>query len=1410
MVCLSCSSKYKSKKLKINLLNNDQNLYIFRLTRDEKIEYTEIFFSVAKEDKVFKNDFPYLLGMLGTDIAQSFALRLFETFSTNNEYIELEQYLKYIDVYLHGDIDERCLVTFQLINSSKTGKVTFQEFKDYLELIISAINKVHPLAQENFMSKNEIKSLFSNIAKNNSFFTLEQFKYIFLNKPELISWLDYFKNNDDDITLMINYNIKHMIKILIKLFKNLGEISKIDNNILMFDLLFKNINKFMSYIEKLRKKYINTHSNLNIRDIFENLKVSNKELEKKKSLHNKFNKEKNDVNIIKRTMTHNNTRTFSKEINNKKYRKYSDDNYIAKKHIINEFSNNIPNKLSNINNHFKNLKNNIKKKHNKMDIINEKDSEINLSNFNYCPEILLSNSQKYESNLNKYNKLNNILIKKSDYLCKSTTKDICSLIDKSYEDNIDIDKNFININNTTCNKENSLSNTLNNVDNTFCKFNSINKNNYYNINKLNNETKDVFKYKKHLNRNTMLNKNIKSIGNNINNKNNENYCSDSNIYSSSSSPTNSEKTVKLTNMNSILYNISNINYFKEMNSNLKHKLNYNMDNINNDIINRNNVDNLCHYKKFNTLSSKPKYIRYNSYSNIKTDKNIKINNLIKLPTSKCIDNIIQYKEHYKKNKVNIVCKNCKITCINNNSNQNLYQYNDIDVSNVSNKQKHILKNNSNKNKNTINYRSYIDDINDNIPKKNDLNSNSNFKINDYFKDNIMLNNLIIYIKEFKTKLFVLSETSSQLIKWTLTSYKWIETKKLKPSIILHNSNKKYYKHNTYNKLNSSITYSSKKNLNNKICYNKNLTTKEDYSNLEVYNNNNNNINKFKSNNTNLKSKFKSTDISNKKSKGNKLKTTDINFKLLIKIIMGIQLTVLNSSNIDLLNKYIKLSDEILIDYLKSNSYTIESNGSRKKENYYISEFAPVIFNSIRKIYNISKHEYVLSISPQEFITELMVSSTAIIEELFSTGKSGSMFYYTKDGKFIIKTISKNEYYFLRKIIKDYFLHLINNKSTFLPKFYGCYKLIKKIEKKKQRIYFVTMDNIFSTSNEIHLRYDLKGSRIGRKVLNVQELSTNEKYQYALKELDFENYSNFMYLGKTKKEHFIKQLELDTQFLQSKNIIDYSMLVGIHSESVFSKDKEPQIIKNYKLQEKKASLKTDNEKESNLKKCKSTLLNNSNNLINNFVLHKLNTINTSVKDNKCYLNNQHSLNGSNKNKLYRDNSDNIVNNVNSLDCSIKNKNSNNINDLINKNFISYSNTNISDNSFDSFDKISSCNFKVFDENKSDNSFNIRNLEDGGILSTSEPLIKHKTDINTYKCNIDKIYSIVINEGKGEILDDYTKDIYYIGIIDILTEFNSGKICEYLSKSIVYMSQSMSCIPPTKYRNRFLKYLNDKIK
>jgi len=60
-----------------------------------------------------------------------------------------------------------------------------------------------------------------------------------------------------------------------------------------------------------------------------------------------------------------------------------------------------------------------------------------------------------------------------------------------------------------------------------------------------------------------------------------------------------------------------------------------------------------------------------------------------------------------------------------------------------------------------------------------------------------------------------------------------------------------------------------------------------------------------------------------------------------------------------------------------------------------------------------------------------------------------------------------------------------------------------------------MENIFKTQNDIHMRYDLKGSKIGRQVLNSelsQELKHQNKINFALKDVDLENNKHYFFMG----------------------------------------------------------------------------------------------------------------------------------------------------------------------------------------------------------------------------------------------------------------------------------------------------------
>lgn len=166
----------------------------------------------------------------------------------------------------------------------------------------------------------------------------------------------------------------------------------------------------------------------------------------------------------------------------------------------------------------------------------------------------------------------------------------------------------------------------------------------------------------------------------------------------------------------------------------------------------------------------------------------------------------------------------------------------------------------------------------------------------------------------------------------------------------------------------------------------------------------------------------------------------------------------------------------------------------------------------------------------------------ILSELGSPGKSGSFFYFSRDYKYIIKTIHHAEHKFLRKILKEYYDHVKNNPNTLLSQFYGLHRVKMPYGKK---IHFVVMNNLFPPHRDIHTTFDLKGSTLGRDYKE-EDLATNPRA--TLKDLNWLRRQRNLELGINKKRMFLEQLQKDVALLKRLKIMDYSLLVGIHDVS----------------------------------------------------------------------------------------------------------------------------------------------------------------------------------------------------------------------------------------------------------------------
>lgn len=180
------------------------------------------------------------------------------------------------------------------------------------------------------------------------------------------------------------------------------------------------------------------------------------------------------------------------------------------------------------------------------------------------------------------------------------------------------------------------------------------------------------------------------------------------------------------------------------------------------------------------------------------------------------------------------------------------------------------------------------------------------------------------------------------------------------------------------------------------------------------------------------------------------------------------------------------------------------------------------------------------LDPADYLMSL--TGKYILSELGSPGKSGSFFYFSRDYKYIIKTIHHAEHKFLRKILKDYYRHVTENPNTLLSQFYGLHRVKLPYGKK---IHFVVMNNLFPPHRDIHTTFDLKGSTFGR---DYREEDLEKNPRATLKDLNWLRRQRSLELGLQKKRLFLEQLQRDVVLLKRLQIMDYSLLVGIHDVS----------------------------------------------------------------------------------------------------------------------------------------------------------------------------------------------------------------------------------------------------------------------
>lgn len=126
--------------------------------------------------------------------------------------------------------------------------------------------------------------------------------------------------------------------------------------------------------------------------------------------------------------------------------------------------------------------------------------------------------------------------------------------------------------------------------------------------------------------------------------------------------------------------------------------------------------------------------------------------------------------------------------------------------------------------------------------------------------------------------------------------------------------------------------------------------------------------------------------------------------------------------------------------------------------FEFKDYCRPIFSQLREWFGVK---------PQTYLVKLCGGFNLL--EFISNSKSGQFFFYSHDGQFLIKSMTRSECKLMRSILPDYYYYVKNQPSTLLTKFYGMYRVTTH---HRQPIYFIVMGSVFYTQLGTYLNISM--------------------------------------------------------------------------------------------------------------------------------------------------------------------------------------------------------------------------------------------------------------------------------------------------------------------------------------------------
>lgn len=138
------------------------------------------------------------------------------------------------------------------------------------------------------------------------------------------------------------------------------------------------------------------------------------------------------------------------------------------------------------------------------------------------------------------------------------------------------------------------------------------------------------------------------------------------------------------------------------------------------------------------------------------------------------------------------------------------------------------------------------------------------------------------------------------------------------------------------------------------------------------------------------------------------------------------------------------------------------------------EYAPDVFSKLRSLDGFVDKDLKDSMDPQ---------IDKNVENIFKSGegmgKSGSFFFFSHDERFLIKTMTLDDFQAWMKMFEEYYLHVTQYPDSLIARVYGVYSI--RVEG-MSIVYYMMMGNTKKIDSSYMRRlYDLKGSMLKREI-----------------------------------------------------------------------------------------------------------------------------------------------------------------------------------------------------------------------------------------------------------------------------------------------------------------------------------------